>query len=661
MSDSRAIQSYRFDPFDLDPRAYRLRRQGRAVRLERRPMDLLILFVERRGELVTRTEIAARLWPQDVFIEIESAVNTVVWKLRSALRDSSESPRFIETVPGKGYRFIAPTQGVTAEAGVRSPDAARSWRPGDVSAEAAVPSGPPIAGAEAIGAQRGASRGRQVRTDTLRPAPVTLRIGALIAVVLLLGTGWLFVRSPRRPTTIAVLPFENLSEDRGRDYLADGLHEEVLASLGQLSPDRLRVIGRRSTLGYRGTTASVAQIGRDLAADFLVEGSMRVEGDQVRLRATLLRVADQAQLWSESYTRKLSDVLGLQVQLSTAIAEQITTRLGASEAGALSSRQTRDAEAYDLYLRGLSLSRLRTPAGNLGAIEHYRRAIDRDPHYALAWAGIADVYSAMPINADAPPLAVAADARLAAQRAVAADGQLGEVLVTEGFVSYYFDWNWTSAEASLRRAVAASPGLAIAHRLLGHVLSQMSRHDEAQEAMRRAVDLDPLDPMNHALAAQVAFQRRDYPAAFEHARRATTLDPGFWIGYMQEAQVDEQLGQTALALQALATGDQYSGGNSKGPSLRGYILAKTGRASEAREELRVLATLAKDRFVPPYASALIYAGLGERDEVFQWLERAYEVHDVHLMYLTVDPKWDPYRSDPRFENLLVRCGFRTSD
>lgn len=659
MSDFSAFHIYRFDPFELDPRAYRLRRLGRTVRLERRPMDLLLLLIERRGELVTRTEIAGRLWREDVFVEVEAAVNTLVWKLRSALGDSTGSPRYIETVPGRGYRFIAPVQVVAApEPTAASIDDARPLHPTVASPETSTASPVPLLTDPFAGVpDNGAGAARRAKPRWLPAAP--LRATALVVVLaLLLGSGWFVAQSMRQPPIIAVLPLENLSDEAGRDYLADGLHEELIASLAQMGRDRLRVIGRRSTLGYRGTPTSLAQIGRDLHADYLVEGSVRVEGEQVRARATLVRVADQAQVWSNSYERRLSSMLGLAVEVSTAIAGQVTTRFRADEASAMSRSQTQDAAAYDLYLRGIVLAQARTPVGNQQAIEHFRRAVDRDPHYALAWAAIAGVYAATPINADGAVLTLTDDAREAARRAFQAGPQLGDVLVSQGLVSFYIDWNWTAAEASFRGAAAASPGLSWGHYLLGHVLSQMRRHEEAREASRRAVDLDPLYPMSHAMASQVAFQARDYPAALEHAKRATALDPQFWIGYMQEAQVYEQLGRADLALQSLEMSAPFAGGNSKLPSLRGYILAKTGRSDEARQELRTLAATAQERFVPPYASALIHAGLGERDEVFTWLERAYEAHDVHLMYLTVDPKWDPYRTDVRFERLLTRCGFR---
>ena len=228
-------------------------------------------------------------------------------------------------------------------------------------------------------------------------------------------------------------------------------------------------------------------------------------------------------------------------------------------------------------------------------------------------------------------------------------------------MSWLLDWDWLAAEASFRRAIAINPGVSGAHRMLGHLYSQMHRHDAARGAMRRAVELDPLNPLNHAISAQVAFQARDYPAAVEHATRTVTLDPEFWIGYMQQAQVYEQLGSMDRALDAVMKSARYSGGNSKTHALRGYILARTGRSEEAREVLRALEATARERFVPPYAFALVYAGLGDRDAVFEWLDKAYDVRDVHLVFLTVDPKWDAYRSDSRFAALSRDAAFTSKD
>jgi Flp pilus assembly protein TadD len=239
--------------------------------------------------------------------------------------------------------------------------------------------------------------------------------------------------------------------------------------------------------------------------------------------------------------------------------------------------------------------------------------------------------------------------------------QLAEAQAAAGYVAWLLDWDWPAAERAFRQVTQRDPNSGVAWRMLGHALSQVGQRDEAETAMRRARELEPLDPTMHALSSQVAFQARELGQAVEHARRAILTDPDFWVGHMQLGQAYAQQGKTDLALEALADAARLSGRNSKAESLRGYVLAMTGHAGQARDILRALESAARDRYVPPYAFALIHAGLGERDETFAWLERAYAAHDVHLIYLGVDAKWDPFRDDPRFRDLLKRCGFPIVD
>ena len=480
-------------------------------------------------------------------------------------------------------------------------------------------------------------------------------VGALAALA---AWAWVAQRAATEQVMLAVLPFENLSGDPDRQYLADGLAEDTIASLGQVDPAHLLVVGRTSVLAYRGTTKALSQIGRELNTDYLVEGSVRAESGRVRITAKLVRVADQAQVWAQSFDREPASLLGLQRELSAAIAEQIRLRLLPERAAAIARRQTQQPDAYDFYLRGRYYANQATPAGMVRALEYYRQATGLDAEYALAWAGMAEAYSARPINSDVPPDEVRRHAGEAAAHAVAADPHLAEVQGAVGYYNWMIGWDWPAAEAALRRALALDPGYAMAWRYLGHLLSQEGRHDEAREAIRRARQLDPMYAMNHALSSQVAYQARDYAAAVEYARQALVIDPEFWIGQVMLGQAYERLGQADLAAGALGEAARLSGGNSKTLAMRGHLLATTGQAAAARAVGRTLEDLARERYVPPYAVALVHAGLGDREAVFEWLERAYAARDVHLMFLTGDAKWDPYRGDPRFDALLGRCGFR---
>ena len=620
----------RFGEFELDLAGYALRRGGQVVKLGRQPMDVLILLVTRPRQLVSRQEMVDRLWGGDVFVDADTGVNTAISKVRQALGDAADAPVYVETVAGRGYRFIADV--APADVQATPADAHTDVRPAPAPSAARRRSSRAVA-AVAAAALLIAAAGTvlwRVR-DRGAPAPIA------------------------SPITLAVLPFENLGGHAEDEYLAAGLTEETSATLAQIDPERLRVKGR--ALHYRDTTRSAAEIGRDLAVDYLVASTIRTEGGRVRVTATLLRVSDQEHVWSQTYEREPASLLGLQQEISVAIAQQVRVRLSSDAAPASGVRQTRHAGAYDAYLRGRYLESRRTPATNAAAVREYERALSLDPGYALAWARLSATFAGSTLNGDAPPRDAGPRARDAAARAIALAPRLAEAQAAAGYVAWLLDWNWPAAERAFRQATQLDPDNGVAWRMLGHALSQSGRHADAGIAMRRARELEPLDPTMAALSSQVAFQARQLGPAVEYARRAISIDPEFWVGHMQLGQAYAQQGETDLALEALADAARLSGRNSKAESLRGYVLARAGRTRQARAVLRVLETEARDRYVPPYAIALIHAGLGERDEAFAWLERAYAAHDVHLVYLGVDAKWDGLRGDPRFGDLLGRCGF----
>ena len=661
MQTSNPRETFRFRDFELDVAAYELRRRGRPVKLGRQPMDLLILLLESRGQLVSRSDIVERLWGRDVFVDVETGVNTAISKVRQALHDSPDAPAFVETVPGKGYRFVATVEVVSGAPHGALPTT--RLEPPPVS-ERGQTNGVTTAllQDESRSTEPASSTRRAVGltgSPNSRPrAAIRARLATgLMVVAMVAGVAWTWLTGGAvvQRVTLAVLPFANIGGDPEREYLAAGLTEETSASLAQIDPERLIVKGR--TLRYKGTTKTAVEIGQELSVDYLVESTIRAEGARLRVTATLIRVRDQEHVWSRSYEREPTSLLGLQQELSTAIAGQIRVRLSPDHVRGPAGRQTQNADAFDAYLRGRYLESRRTPATNARAIKEYQRAIALDPNYALAWSSLGLTYTASVVNSDARPLEIGPLARDAAAHAVGADPNLAESQLLVGYVNWLLDWDWTAGETALRLAIRLDPSNAAAYRTLGHALSQSGRQDEAESAMRRTRELEPLEPISYALSAQVAFQAREYLAAVEHARRAVLTDSEFWIGYVELAQAYERTGDTNLAVEALTDAARFSGNNSKAISLRGYILATSGRANEAREVLRRLEADAGERYVPPYAMALVHAGLGEREPVFEWLDKAYAARDVHLIYLPVDPKWDPYRADPRFNALLARCGF----
>ena len=456
--------TFRFRDFVLDVAAYELRRNGHRVRLERQPMDLLILLVGRRGQLVSRSEIVDALWGKDVFVDVENGVNTAIRKLRQALRDAPDAPTFIETVAGKGYRFIATVEVL--------PDVVPSPLPPAAAPPSLVLAAP---ASVVVGGQTLASRTEAAATAASvavpeavvgeraagRRASARLVFGALIVAALAGALLWEWKRPAESGTrvTIAVLPFDNLNGDAETDYLASGLTEDTIVSLGRIDPERVSVIGRTSMIVYRNTTKSLAEIGRELGTDYLVESSLRAESSHLRITARLIRVRDQLQIWSDSFDRNTSSILGLQQEISSAIADQVRTRLSPDRQRALARRHTQNAEAYDLFLRGRHFLDQRTPEAMQRAIESFQRATVADPTYSLAWANLAMAYGWSPMVGDVDPRRVSPRAREAAVRAVAANPDLAEAQHALGHLNWALEWDWPAAEAAFRRAGRARPQL----------------------------------------------------------------------------------------------------------------------------------------------------------------------------------------------------------
>jgi DNA-binding winged helix-turn-helix (wHTH) protein len=568
-----ATSRFRFGEFELDAAAYQLKRGVDSVHLERRPMDLLTLLVQRSGELVSREEIVERVWGQDLFVEAEAGINTAIRKVRRALQDSPERPVYVETVPGKGYRFI----------------------------------------------------GR--------------------------------VHGPRL-VTLAVLPAVSFDPVPDRQYLADGLTEEVIAALGLVDPEHLRVIGRTSMMTYKATAKSLSRIGEELGAEFLVETSLRADAAIVRITARLIRASDQVQIWCASFDGDGErSVLQFQQQLSIAIASQVCSTISSEKLSAISTRHPLHSEAYDLYLRGRFLWHRLSGETTRGAIEHYKRAVVIDPDYGLAWAGLGVAFAASPITGDVPAMRVWPEAREAAAHALRSAPNLAESHTADGFVKFWLDWDLPAAKQAFQRALELDPSDALAHRTLGIVLAYLDRREEAKALGAKACDLDPLNAAHYALQSQIAFFGRDFESSLAFAQRSTVVDHEFWIGHLQLAQAAEQLDEHQIALTALEQAGIFSGVNSKVLALQGYIFAKEGRDRQALDVLATLKARSAQYFVPPYSQALVLLGLKQLDRAMVCLERAFEVHDVHLNFLLVDAKWDLLRSDTRFTQLLKRCRF----
>jgi TolB-like protein/Tfp pilus assembly protein PilF len=572
--DSRL--NFQFGDFELDLSAYKLRRSGQAVHLERRPMDLLILLVQRHNQLVSRAEIAKCLWNPGVFVDAETGVNTAIRKLRQALRDSPESPAFVETISGKGYRFIAPVNALF----------------------------------------------------------LTHRQEAI--------------------ESLAVLPFVNECGDPGVDYLSEGITEDLINSLSQISD--LRVMARGTVFRYRGKDIDPHKAGKDLHVHAVVWGRLLQRANIMIVRAELIDLATGAQLWSGQFNRKAEDIFALQEDLSREISEKLRLQLTSDEKKRLTKRYTEDASAYRLYLKGRYYWNKRNPEDVGKAIEHFRQALDQDPGYSLAYAGIADSFAHLPLFSVIAPWEAMPKAKAAAAKGLEIDKDLAEAHVALGYISFTYDGDWPAAGKHFQQALALNPAYTMAHTFYPLYLSSIGRSEEAVDVAQRAIDLDPASPaVSHSLAVQLYIARKS-DRAIDQALNTLEMDANFFISYAVLGEAYLSRGMYQEALSALEKYRALSRGSAASLAFLGYAHARSGKRQESLQIIDNLQAASKHRFVPALFIALVYAGLEENDQAFTWLEAACSERFYRLAYLKVEALWDPIRSDPRFAEVLRRVG-----
>lgn len=539
-------------------------------------MDLLILLVERHRQLVFRADIVKRLWDPGVFVDVEMGVNTAIRKLRQALGDSRESPAFVETISGKGYRFIAPVNAVL---------------PGRYQ--------------EAI-------------------------------------------------ESVAVLPFANDSADPDAEYLSDGITETLINNLSQISS--LRVVARSTVFRYEGKNIDPQKAGSDLHVRAVVSGRLLQRGSTLIVRAELMDVATGAQLWGGQYNRKPEDVFAFQDDLSREISEKLRLQLTGNEKRRLTKRYTVDAEAYRLYLKGRYHWNKRTPDGVQKAIEYFQQALEKDPAYSLAYAGLADTYAYLSFFNVIPSRQAMPKAKAAAAKALEIDHDLAEAHVSLGYVSFTYEWDWLAAGKHFEQALALNPAYSRAHTFYAFYLSSLGRSEEALAAAKRALDLDPASPaVSHSLAVQLYLARK-FDRASKQAHDTLEMDANFAVSYAVLGEAYLSKGMYREGLSALEKYSRLSRGGAAALALLGYLHARSGERKKSLEMIEELKAASKQSFVPALFIALVYAGLEDKDQAFSWLDKAYEERFNRLAYLKVEVLWDPLRSDPRFTDLLRRVG-----
>jgi len=639
MEPLRHTSVVRFGTYEVSPQSGELRKAGVKIRVQQQPMKLLEILLERPGEVVTREELRGRVWADESFGDFDQAVNIAIAKLRSALGDSAENPRFIETLPKRGYRFIASVSVVDTDSHPKRPEPA----PGDL--PATEPEHKLPGDGFAVEPKR--------RPWSMRRIIVAL---SLVLSLLILSV-WLYRSRGRAHTgirSLAVLPLDNLSADPSQNYFADGMTDELITDLAQISA--LRVISRTSVMVYKGARKPLPQIARELNVDAVVEGTVLRSGDQVRITAQLIEASTDKHLWSQSYEGELRDTLALQNRVASAIADQIRINLTPQEQVALKNVKIVNPEAYESYLKGRYFWNKRTADGLKAALAYFNQAIEEDPKYARAYSGLADTYALMGDwqYAVIPPKEAFPKAKVAALKALELDSALGEAHNSLAFVLDGFDWDFDSAGKEFQRAIELNPGYATAHHWYAWHLSLLGRYDAAIAEMRKAESLDPLSLIINADLAEILVLAHSYDESIRQSRKTIDMDPNFALAHNQLAQAYLQKHMYDEAVAELQKAVQLSGDSPTCVASLARAYVASGKRTEA---VKLLSDL-KKRSVPGYSNApeiaTIYASLGDTDQAMTWLEKAYDEQFNPSVLLR--PGFDPLRSDSRFKDLERRIG-----
>ena len=631
----------RFGTFEVSLLSGEVRKSGLRIRVQQQPMKLLEILLEHPGEVVTREELRSRVWPSESFGDFDQALNIAIGKLRSALGDSAESPRFIETLPKRGYRFIADVSVVDTDARPKSQEPVAGDLP-------ATDPGDKIEGI-------GFAVAPQHRLSPARRIIVALALVLIVSLTIL--SVWLF-RSQAPASTgirsIAVLPLENLSGDASQNYFADGMTDELITDLAQISA--LRVISRTSVMVYKGARKPLPQIARELNVDAVVEGTVLRSGDQVRITAQLIEASTDKHLWSQSYQGELRDTLALQNRVASAIADQIRINLTPQEQAALKNAKVVNPEAYESYLKGRYFWNKRTPNGLKVALAYFKEAIEEDPKYAQAFSGLADTYALLGDwqYAVMTPKEAFPDAKSAALKALELDNTLGEAHNSLAFVLDGFDWDFDSAGKEFQRAIELNPGYATAHHWYAWHLSLLGRFDEAIAEMKKAQNLDPLSLIINADLAELLVLAHHYDESIAQSRKTIEMDPNFALAHNQLGQAYLQKQMYVEAVAELQKAVELSGQSPAFIANLARAYAATGKHTEAEKLLSDLKKRSNAAYSNAPEIAIVYVSLGDSDQAMSWLEKGYEERFNPGVLLR--PGFDPLRSDSRFQNLLRRIG-----
>jgi len=620
---------FRFENFELDVRAGELRKHGLRLRLQGQPLQVLAALLSRPGDVVTREELCSQIWTADTFVDFDHSLHNAIARLREVLGDSAETPRYIETLPRRGYRFIG---------------AVRSEQTPGASHSAQLPSASGIPGEMPVPAARSKSH--------------TLLLAAIVAVFVVSIGAWLartgthHASAASRVNSIAVLPLENLSGDASQEFFVDGMTDQLITDLAEVGS--LRVVSRTSVMRYKGTKEDLPEIARELKVDAIVEGSVVRSGQRVRVTARLLQASTDQDVWAETYDRDLGDALKLQGDVADSIARQVRAELTPEQRGQLGSAASVNPAAYDDYLKGrLYFVNEFTKADSLKKAQHdFEESIQKDPNFALAYAGLADTYVYLAYSGAMQKDAAYRAAKQALDKALQLDDSIGEAYDTLGELNSEFDWDWDAADRDFNRAIALAPSYSCAHEDRAIFLAIVGRRSEALAELAK---IEQLDYGFSAAETELGtyYELRDYPDLVQASKRALLLDPKLWSRHYDLGVGYEGTGKLQEAISEYQKAVDMSGGSPGAIVALAHAYSAAGRTAEAEKLLRDLERKSKQTSIAPYTMATVYAGLGENDKAFELLQRAYSEKSFDIPWsIKSDLLLDGLRPDPRFNGLL---------
>ncbi len=632
---------YEFGPFQLDPPERLLLCDGQPVSLTPKAFDLLLVLVDRSGHLVEKEELLRTVWPGS-FIE-EGNLAVTISLLRKALNDDRGHHRYIETVSKRGYRFVAEVKRLDDSALViASTRHAEESGPQTLLREVNTPSAP----------------------QRWRQRPRTKLVGFLLfaSLLALLAFGLILRREGSRQIegspnigSLAVLPFQTLGTNSPDKFLELGMADAVITKLANTG--RITVRPTSAIQQYAGTHLSPQEIGREQGVDAVLDGRIQRDSDRVRLTVQLIRVRDGLQLWADTFDRKFTDVFALEDALADMAAQSIRLNLTGAETLKFTKRSTENPSAYEAYMKGRYFWNKRTDTGLKKGLDYFQQAIKLDPVFAEAYVGVADSYATLGLYAVLPPKEAFPAAKEAGTRALQMDDSLAAAHATLGFINFYYDWDATVANNEFRRALAENPHYAMAHSWYGESLAAKGDYSEALAEAQRALQDDPLSMIVSSNAGWTFALAGQYDRAVETLKKAIEIDPAFPRTHFRLAELYEQRGEYALAIPEFEQAVQLSAGDPYYEGSLGHAYGASGNFAQARRVLQSLQSRPADQYVPPYAIALIHAGLGEKDQAFEWLQKAVEDRSTPMVFLRSDPELAGLRSDPRFARLAQLVNF----